>query len=58
MEIEDKVKFADVLEIAVEYFDKMVDHIENYKFIVIFFNACSKVETSIAPEHDLVFAPL
>ena len=57
MEIEDQIELAHILEVSVEHLDEMMDDIKHDQLIVIFLNACCKVETGVASEHYLVFAP-
>ena len=57
MEIEDQIEFAHILEVSVEHLDEMMDDIKHDQLIVIFFDARCKIETRVASEHYLVFAP-
>ena len=57
MEVEDQVELAHILEVSVEHLDEMMDHVEDNKLVVVFLDACGEVQTGVASEHDLVFAP-
>lgn len=58
VKVENQIELTHVPEVLVKYFDKMMDHIEDNQFIVIFLNACGEVQAGVALEHDLIVSPL
>ena len=58
MEVENEVELAHILEVSVEHLDEMMDDIEDNKLVVVFLDARCEIQTRVASEHYLVFAPL
>jgi hypothetical protein len=54
MEVEDKVEFADVAEVLVEYFHEALHQFEHDELVLVLVNNCYEVETGISFVDDLV----
>jgi len=58
VEIENQVQFADIVEILVEHFHKVVDSLEIHEVVVADVDADAKVESGVSPINDLEIAKL
>ena len=58
VEIEDEVQLANIAEVLVEHFYKMVNNVKHNQLIVLLFNARHEVQWGVTFEHNFVFFPL
>ena len=57
MEIENQVQLANIAKVSVEYLHKVMDHVQNYKLVVVLLNTGCEVQAGISLEHYFVFTP-
>ena len=58
MKVENEIQFAHVAKVAIQHLDEVVNGVQHYKLVVIFFNYCREVQTSVPLENKFILAPL
>jgi hypothetical protein len=58
VKIEYQIQFTYAAKIAVQYLNKMMDDLKDFKLIVISINAHAEIQAGIPPVYDLVTSPL
>ena len=55
VKIEDKIEFANVAKVLVEYFHEHLHEFEYYEFIVVLIHNRDEVQTGISLVYDFIF---
>ena len=57
MKVKYQIELADVAEIAVEHFNKVMNDVQDYQLIILFLDTRNEIQGGIPFEHYFVVSP-